>query len=200
MRSEAFKKLESKWYILRGENKYGPFEYGAMLAMIQKGELFDYNYIWAPGMENWDLLGDVPEFSKDRLALLIQTKDPVSHAFIQRAADRADIKIPLLAHNEDHFFDGECVSVSENGALVLLNNPLLLPGQQILIHFKTTEFLDQSFNVLAQIVRKNFSRQRLNVKSGLHYAIRFLQVQSTGEKEIKSLIKNYHEYRGSKHG
>lgn len=195
MKSEAFKKQESKWYILRGENKFGPFEYGAMLAMIQKGELFDYNYIWSQGMENWIMLGDVDAFSKDRLALLIQTKDPISHAFLQRAADRADVKIPILAHNDQHFFDGDCISISENGALVLLNNPLLLPGQNVYLHFKSTEFIEKSFNVLAQIVRKNFSRQRLNVKSGLNYAVRFVQVPELGQNEIQSLIKNYHEYR-----
>jgi len=195
MKPAAFKKQESKWYILRGENKFGPFEYGAMLAMIQKGELFDYNYIWATGMENWAMLGEVEEFSKDRLALLIQTKDPISHAFLQRAADRADVKIPLFAHSDQHFFDGDCVSISDSGALVLLNNPLLLPGQNILLHFKSTEFTENSFNVYAQIVRKNFSRQRLNVKSGLHYAVRFTEMQETGKKEIQTLIKNYHEYR-----
>jgi len=195
MKSEAFKKQESNWYVLRGENKFGPFQFGAMLAMIQKGELFDYNYIWSQGMENWTLLGDVSEFSKDKLALLIQTKDPISHAFLQRAADRADVKIPILAHNDQHFFDGECVSISDNGALVLLNNPLLLPGENVYLHFKSTEFIENSFNVWAQIVRKNFSRQRLNVKSGLNYAIRFVQVQDSGQKEIQTLIKNYHEYR-----
>lgn len=195
MKSEAFKKQESRWYILRGENKFGPFEYGAMLSMIQKGELFDYNYIWTEGMDNWVMLGEVDAFSKDRLALLIQTKDPISHAFLQRAADRADVKIPVLAHDEQHFFDGNCISISENGALVLFNNPLLLPGQTVYLHFKSTEFIENSFNVLAQIVRKNFSRQRLNVKSGLNYAIRFVEVQEIGQKEIQSLIKNYHEYR-----
>jgi hypothetical protein len=197
MKIEGFKKLERKWYILRGENKYGPFEYGAMLAMIQKGEIQDYNYVWAEGVENWTLLGEIPEFSKDRLALLINTKDPISHAFLQRAADRADVKLPVYAHNDQHFFDGQCISVSENGALVLLNNPMLQPGQNIFLHFRSSEVVQNSFNVFAQIVRKNFSRQRLNVKSGLNYAIRFVKVQETGKKEILSLIKNYHEYRRS---
>ncbi len=195
--AEAFKKQESKWFILRGENKFGPFEYGAMLSLIQKGELFDYNYVWSPGMTDWSLLGDTPEFSKDRLALLIQTKDPISHAFFVRAADRAEVKIPIYGHNDEYFFDGECLSVSENGALVLLNNPLLLPGHPIFLHFQQNEVLENSFNVLAQIVRKNFSRQRLNVKSGLHYAIRFLQVQDVGRSEITSLIKNFNDYKRS---
>lgn len=195
--AESFKKQETKWFVLRGETKYGPYEYGAMLALIQKGELFDYNYVWSPGMDNWSLLGDTPEFSKDRLALLIQTKDPISHAFFVRGADRADVKIPIYGHNDHYFFDGECLSLSDNGALVLLNNPLLLPGHPIFLHFRSNEILENSFNVLAQIVRKNFSRQRLNVKSGLHYAIRFLKVQEPAQAEITSLIQNYNDYKRS---
>ncbi|RYZ87108.1 MAG: DUF4339 domain-containing protein, partial [Proteobacteria bacterium] len=65
----------NQWHILRGEMKYGPYEYSALLYMIQTGELYDYNYVWAPHMEGWALLGDMPEFSKDRLARLIESQD-----------------------------------------------------------------------------------------------------------------------------
>lgn len=189
--AQALKKQESKWFILRGENKFGPFEYPSMLSMIQNGELFDYNYIWAAHLEGWMPLGEVPEFSKDRLALLINSKDPMSFAFFHRGADRAEIKIQVLGHNQEYFFDGQTESVSVNGALVLLNNPLLLPGQKLMLHFKECEINPKSFNVLSQIVRKNFSRQRLNVKSGIHYAIKFLQVQEWGEKQLKHLVDLY---------
>lgn len=190
--AQALKKQESKWFILRGENKFGPFEYPSMLSMIQNGELFDYNYIWSAHLEGWMPLGEVPEFSKDRLALLIKTQDPLSHAFYQRGSDRAEIKIPVYGHNEDYFFDGSTQSISVNGALVMLNNPLLLPGQKLMLHFKETQINAKSFNVLAQIVRKNFSRQRLNVKSGIHYAVKFLAVQEWGEEQIKHLVDLYH--------
>jgi hypothetical protein len=42
----------------------------------------------------------------------------------------------------------------------------------------------QPFNVLCEIVRKNYSKQRLNVKSGLHYAVRFLQVPEIGSVQL----------------
>lgn len=191
--AQALKKQESKWFILRGENKFGPFEYPTMLSMIQNGELFDYNYIWSSHLEGWMPLGEVPEFSKDRLALLIKTQDPLSHAFYRRGADRAEIMIPVYGHSEEYFFDGATQSISVNGSLVLLNNPLLLPGQKLMLHFRESEINTKSFNVLAQIVRKNFSRQRMNVKSGIHYAVRFLQTQEWGEEQLKHLVDLYHK-------
>jgi len=176
------------WYILRGEMKYGPYEYGALIHMIQTGELFDYNYVWAPHMEGWMLLGDMQEFSKDRLARLIQTQDHLSGSFIKRGSPRVDVDIAVYAHNDYNFFDGRCLSISENGALLLLNDPLLLPGQEILVHFRSNDTGTSGFNIKAEVIRKNFTKQRINVKSGLHYAVRFLQVQKEGQDQIKSFL------------
>lgn len=191
--AQALKKQETKWFVLRGETKFGPFEYDTMLNMIQRGELFDYNYIWSQHLENWMLLGDVPEFSKDRLALLIKSQDPASLAFFRRGADRAEVQIPILGNNEEYFFDGICNSVSMNGALILINNPLLLPGQKLVLHFKECASNPKSFNVLSQIVRKNFSRQRLNVKSGLNYAVKFLETQEWAIPQIQEIVKVYNQ-------
>ncbi len=173
-----------QWYVLRGEMKYGPYEYRSLITMIQNGELFDYNYVWAPHLENWSLVGELQDFSRDRLCRLIETKDHIAGAFKDRKAARVDLITPVYAHNDYNFFDGHTLSVSENGALVLLNDPLLLPSQKILMHFRESELNPLGFNVLAEIVRKNYSKQRLNVKSGLHYAVRFLQVQDLGKTQF----------------
>ena len=191
--AQALKKQESKWYILRGENKFGPFELTTMIAMIQNGELFDYNYVWATHMDGWQLLGEVEEFSKDRLSLIIKTQDPLSHAFSSRGSDRAEITIPISGHNDEFFFNGHLISISVNGALVLINNPLLLPGQKLMLNLAQNAINVKSFNVLAQIVRKNFSRQRLNVKSGLNYAVKFLEAPDWGIKQIEDLVALYHQ-------
>jgi len=175
---------ENQWYILRGEMKYGPYEYRTLLKMIQTSELFDYNYVWNPNMESWTLVGDVPEFSKDRLCRLIESHDGMAQEFTARKSPRAQIEVPIYAHNDRRFFDGFSLSISENGALLLLNDPLLLPGYRLIVNFRSSENNPQSFNVICEVVRKNFTKQRLNVKSGLHYAVRFLQAQEAGAQQI----------------
>ncbi|MGZ3768086.1 MAG: PilZ domain-containing protein [Bdellovibrio sp.] len=175
---------QTQWYILRGEMKYGPYDYRSLISMLQTGELLEYNYVWASHLENWTLVSDLQEFSKDRLCRLLETKDQLSTAFKERKYPRADVVVQVYGHNDHNFFDGNTLSVSENGALVLLNDPLLLPGQKVLLHFRNNEMNAKSFNVLCEIIRKNFSKQRLNVKSGLHYAVRFLSVQDQGMVQL----------------
>lgn len=180
----------NQWYVLRGEEKFGPFEYGAMIRMMQKNELYDYNYVWAPHMEGWTTVSETPEFSRDRLARLIENKTELAREFVKRAP-RADVRLPVYGHDSVAFFDGRCLSLSENGALLLLNNPLLLPDQEILLHFRSTENAGAAFNIRAEIVRKNFSRTRINVKSGLHYAVRFKEVSATGQEVIRKTVKEH---------
>lgn len=180
---------KQQWYILRGEMKYGPYDYSVLINMLQRGEVQDYNYVWAPHLEKWTLIGELADFSKDRLTIVMNSHPELKQAFLQRQFDRLDLKTSIYGHNEHQFFDGETISVSENGALALLNTPLLLPGQEILLHFRQSEANSVAFNTIARIVRKNFSKQRINVHSGLHYAVRFEQLPKFALEQIKHLIQ-----------
>jgi len=181
------KKSESNstdWFVLRGESKYGPYDYSSMIEMIQNGELSDYNFVWAPHLEKWTVICDVSDFSKDHLRLLIETNDPLIQFFEKRKFPRRKSTIPVYAHNNHVFCDGETVTVSEKGGLFLLNNPLLSPGENILLHFRSTDDNQISFNALGEIKRKNYSKNRLNIKSGLLYIVRFSEIKSEGFKQL----------------
>jgi hypothetical protein len=175
---------QPEWFVLRGEMKYGPFEYRALIEMNQTGELFDYNYIWAPHLENWTPFSEVPDFSPERIRLLIEAGDDISHKLKSRSCPRTCISTSVYAHNDRTFFEGQTVSVSEGGALITLNNPLLIPSEKILIHFRKTELNNESFNLTAEVIRKNYSKHRLNIKSGLNYTVRFLQVKAEDKEQI----------------
>lgn len=181
-----------QWYILRGEEKFGPFEYGAMIRLMQTSEVTDSNYVWAPHLEQWTAMGELAEFSRDRLARLVE-RGELQDAFNRRASPRAAAEIPLFGHNGEIFFDGKTLSVSQHGALALLNSPLLLPGQVIQLHLRRSAgpgapSLDGPLLMKAEVLRKNFSRRRLNVKSGLHYALRFVEATPDQIQRLKDLV------------
>jgi hypothetical protein len=178
------------WFVLRGESKYGPYDYSSMIEMIQNGELSDYNFVWAPHLEKWTVIVEVADFSKDRLRLLIETNDPLVKFFEKRKFPRRKSTIPVYAHNNHVFCDGETVTISEKGGLFLLNNPLLSPGERVLLHFKKTDENPISFNALGEIKRKNYSKNRLNIKSGLLYIVRFNEVQSEGSNQLLNWKNN----------
>jgi len=170
---------DKQWYILRGEMKYGPYDYPSVIRMMQENEVFEYNYLWSNHLDTWTMVSDLPEFSKDRLTMLIQDSQFMQAAFNRRQIPRAPVQLSILAHNDKHLFDGKSLNLSMGGGLFLLNDPLLLPHDQLIILFRS-KFEDHQFKVKAQVIRKNFTKQRLNIKSGLHYAVRFLEVQLPG--------------------
>ena len=177
--------VQNQWYILMGDQKYGPYDYKTMIQMVQSNQLMDYNYAWASHLEAWTQIHQLEEFSKDRFQNILKEKDSdLVSAFIERRSARKEIDIALLGHNTIRFFDGKCVSISESGGLCLLNTPLVQVGDQLKLHFKAKDSSSPAFNVEAEVVRKNFSKQRLNSKSGLYYAVRFLDIQPVGVKTI----------------
>ncbi len=178
---------KDEWFVLIGDQKYGPYEYKVVIQMIQTNQLMDYNYVWAAHLEAWTQIHQLEEFSKDRFQVLLQKESEFLGAFSKRSNPRAEINVPILGHNNIRFFDGALVSVSEVGGLCMLNTPLIQVGDALKLHIKSPQI---SFNVEAEIIRKNFSKQRLNAKSGLYYAVRFHDIQTAGLKQIRHWLQN----------
>lgn len=181
-------KIESteNWYVLHGSQKSGPYEYKRMIQMIQKNELMDYSYVWAPHLPKWSQVYSLQEFSKDRF-LLLKSLPEYQESFVARKNARMTTDINILGHNNIRFFDGKLTSISEAGALCLINTPLVQVGDKIKIHLKSES---DSFNIEATIIRKNFSQDRLNSKSGLYYVINFVDLNSAGLKQIRQWISD----------
>lgn len=179
---------DNGWYVLLGDQKYGPYDYKTMIHMMQSNQLMDYNYVWAEHLESWTPIHQLEEFSKDRFQLLLQKESDYLTSFIKRDKPRMDVDIPLLGHNSIRFFDGKVTSISESGALCLLNTPLVQVGDVLKIHLKATGNSEVAFNIEAEVIRKNFSKQRLNSKSGLYYAVRFNDIQSVGLNQIQKWV------------
>lgn len=177
------------WFILMGDQKYGPYDYKVIIQMLQSHQLMDYNYVWAPHLSSWTQVGQLPDFSKERFQELIEKESDVASAFFQRKNIRVNVNVPILGHNHIRFFDGQLVSVSKAGGLCLINSPLVQVGDKLKIHFKQDEKNSVAFNVECEVVRKNFSKQRLNSKSGLYYAIRFYDIQPVGVGQIQDWIE-----------
>lgn len=164
--------IHDNWYILRHNKKTGPYSYAQMIEQMQKDEVMDYQYIWAPHLEQWTIMAEVDDFSKDRLIRLIE-KMPENFPFQARENHRSESSLKIQAHNDLKFFDGELVSISKNGGLFLLNEPLLRFQTKVHIHIPTQEKCPMPINIKGTVKSKKYSRVRLNSKSGLHYVVLF---------------------------
>lgn len=183
--------IESKdnWYTLHGNQKSGPYDYKKIINMIQKNEIMDYSYVWAPHLPKWSQVYSLKEFSKDRF-LLLRNHPEYQDAFVQRKNPRIQTQVEILGHNNIRFFDGTLTSISAEGGLCLINTPLVQVGDKIKIHLKSKSNDESPFNVEGVIIRKNFSQDRVNSKSGLYYVVSFSDLEPAGLDQIKSWINS----------
>ncbi len=165
-----------------GQQKYGPYDDRTIIQMIQTQQLMDYSSLLADHLEDWTPIYNIEEFSSKRVQHFYE-KD--SAAFIKRKSRRVEIKIPVVGHNSLRFFEGEVISLSENGALCLLNTETLKPGAQVKVQLQTPEL---TFNIECEVIRKNHLKQKSSGKHDFYYAVKFNEIQPAGITQIKKWI------------
>lgn len=192
--------VSNEWHVLKGETQYGPYDYGQMIQMMQSNVLFDFDYVWSPHLEEWTHLAHLTEFSMDRISRIAE-KNLLAPNFADRKHERKICKLPVFVSDTQQLWNGLCENISAGGALILIQNPLLLPGHNINIHFRTTEtetlvdgithrMPSQSFNTKAEILSKRLTKQRIQHDTSIRYAVRFLQLSPVGEMQIQQWLKN----------
>jgi hypothetical protein len=178
----------NEWHILKGDAQYGPYSYEDMIVMLQNKTLFDFDLAWAPHMEKWAHLADLPEFSADRLHRIVE-KSKGSEVFQRRTATRAVCSIPAYAHNDQRMWNGTVENLSLGGALIRMENPILLPGDFVTIHLRKSPSIETAFNVTAEILTKRLTKQRIKHDTSIYYAVKFVDVQPFGTEQIKQILK-----------
>lgn len=178
----------NEWHVLKGEHQFGPYTYEDMVRMKQNSLLFDFDYVWSPHLESWTLAGDLADFSADRMSRLVE-KSANSDVFSRRQHERLNVDIPAWVHDDVRIWKGCVQNLSEGGALLLIENPLLLPGDVITLHIKAKDQVKAPFNCTAQILNKRLVKTRIQHDTSLHYAVKFLNLTEIGKKQINELFK-----------
>ncbi|PIS11026.1 MAG: hypothetical protein COT73_06190 [Bdellovibrio sp. CG10_big_fil_rev_8_21_14_0_10_47_8] len=179
-----------EWHILKGETQFGPYTYEEMIRMSQNGLVFAFDYVWGTHMETWTPLGELPEFSADRLAQLAD-KNKSQGAFNRREHERVNCHLSVFVNDQQSMWEGIAENLSEGGALILMKNPVLLPGNIINVHFRSRDEKDCAINCTAQILTKRLVKQRIQHDTGIHYAVKFLSRSPAGEEQIEKWIREF---------
>ncbi len=184
----------NEWHILKGETQYGPYSYEEMIRMMQNKLLFGFDYIWSPHLEAWTQVNDLEEFSADRMARLVE-KNTEQDVFNRRQHERVHCQLPVYVNDQHTLWQGMAENLSEGGALILMKNPVLLPGNIVHIHFRSRNGLDKAFNCTAEILTKRLVKNRIQHDTGIHYAVKFLSKSDFGDLQILNWVQKFKEIK-----
>ena len=181
-----------QWYVTRGQQKFGPFNYFGVVKALQDKSIFEFDYIWKEGMPNWVRLAEHEKFDGEHIRTLLadlEEKKAHGEVFAKRRHARVSIENDVLINDNHSVSPGRMVEGSAGGTGLIIKNSTLIPGQLIHVHFSSVDGLP-AFNAIGEIVSKKFSRSARGTNAAIHYGVRFVKMDPAAEERVKNFYKH----------
>lgn len=186
---ELQKSFDHEWFVLKGENKFGPFAYTDVVKMLQQGAIFEFDFVWHEGMNGWSRVAEVSEFTKDHLRQLKESAMPeISEVFFRRRYRRVNYGGTIIVHDNKKVWKGQAMEISEGGAGVVMENAMLVPGQELYLHFKPGDGVPP-FNAICEVVSKEYVSDLRSRTAPIKYGLKFKTLSSETQKFLKEYTR-----------
>lgn len=179
----------SEWYLLKGENKFGPFAFTDVLKMLQQKAVFEYDFAWHPGMASWKRIAEIQPFQSESIKKLKSGEmADVQEVFFRRRHRRMNYNGTILVHDNKSVWKGQGMEISAGGAGVLMENAMLVPGQTLYLHFKPCDGVPP-FNAICEIVNKQFVEGVREKNATIRYGLRFTNISANTQQFLHEMSR-----------
>lgn len=179
----------SEWFVMKGDQRFGPFAYGDVVRMLQEKIIFGFDYAWHGGLSGWKRVSDIADFQESSIRMLLKDKKVAKEIFVARKFVRHPHKGKFVAHDQNSWWNGQACEISSGGVGVNMDNAMLVPGHQVYLHFKPHERFP-AFNAIGEVVNKKYIENVNEKSTPLTYGIRFLSVSGGGKDRLLELLKD----------
>lgn len=172
----------TEWFVLKGENRFGPFTYEQIVQMLQQKMLYPFDFIWHAGMSDWKRLAETDEFQAESIRKMA-TEQSAQELFLQRQFKRHPYEGRVVLHDNLKLWKGQGIEISQGGAGIRMEHALIVPGQQLNVHFSGHADIP-AFNAVCEVVSKKF----VNDNSPIEYGLRFLSMSQDVQAEFMKKV------------
>lgn len=186
--SKARSHLESiEWYVLKGENKFGPFTYTDIVRMLQQKTLFEFDYVWHQGQVTWARIAEIDDFKPTRIKRYRDAmRMDVKEIFFRRRHNRIPYGSSIIIHDNKRVWKGIGIEISPGGAGIVMENAMILPGQNLFLHFQPAVDVPP-FNAICEVVSKRYNKGVSHVSSPITYGVKFIRIGKQAQKFLNEL-------------
>ncbi len=172
-----------EWFVLKGEHRFGPFGFVEVVRMLQQKVVYPFDFVWHAGLSDWKRLAEIAEFRPEHIRTLFEKGSKKTDVFVQRKHKRKKHNGRVIIHDNLTLWKGESFEISKGGVGVTMKNALVVPGQQVFVHFSGTEGWP-SFNAVCEVVSKKFVQDNAPVEYGLRFLSMSQEVQEEFYKKV----------------
>lgn len=181
------------WYILKNENKFGPYAYLDLVRMLQTKQLMEYDFIFQDGMDGWKTVAEISDFSEEKIRSLKDSGHlEIAEVFFRRRYLRTQYGASILIHDNKKVWKGQSLEISPGGAGFYVDGDDVSAkvGQNLFLHFKAGDGVPP-FNAVCMVVNRT-------VKMGTHpgegaktkFGVKFTNVSQNVQMAIKTFSES----------
>ncbi len=172
-----------EWFVLKGEHRFGPFAFAEVVRMLQQKVVYPFDFVWHAGLNDWKRLAEISEFQTENIRALFEKTGKKSDLFVKRQHKRKKHNGRVIIHDNLSLWKGESFEISKGGVGVTLKNALVVPGQQVFVHFSGTDGWP-SFNAVCEVVSKKYVQDDAPVE----YGLKFLSMSQEAQDEFNKKV------------
>jgi hypothetical protein len=173
----------TEWYVLKGDNKFGPFMHAEVVKLLQDKSVFEFDYVWHAGLTSWQRIAEIADFKPEQLK-----HSNVKEVFFRRKHPRIAHTGSLIVHDGKKLWKGRSLEISEGGAGLIMENLSVNPGHSLYIHFKPGDDLP-AFAAYCDVVSRTLVNPADPQNSAVRYGVKFSKLDSHAEQTIKHLTQ-----------
>lgn len=187
--SEATSSQE-EWFVLKGDHRFGPYEYLELVRLTQEKSLNDWDFVWTKRFPKWVRIATLNEFKPETIQSLRETMSErlggtLNEVFFRRRYARAAFEGSILVHNNQRLFKGKSIEMGAGGISLVLQDGDLTVGDKVHVHIKPSKDTP-AFNSSCEVMsRRALSAADSNAQ--IVFGIKFLEI----DERVKSQIDRW---------
>lgn len=133
-------------------NDYGPFSLKQLKQLFKENRINGKTFIFASGMKEWKVLGDVEEYQE-----LFEEMPPVIQDSDRRTGIRKPFIARLFVQNNKNLYEGICRDISVGGMQILIDDFKGKAGDKISlnVHPENTDYHFTASGVVVRVLEGN---------------------------------------------
>lgn len=177
---------ESIWFLYKDKSKFGPYRYLEIVSLIQKNAFTPDDFVWKPGMSDWERIRLTSDFSDEILKKLSHMKNySAEKIFLKRRFPRVPYDTEVIIHDDQCVVFGSARKLSEGGAFLEVKKPSHTKGDRLKVHF-TPGGVDVPFNCIAEVISVSKTKP-------VGYSVKFIYLEEADRKRIAQFAESVSE-------
>jgi hypothetical protein len=181
---------QEEWFVLKGDHRFGPYEYFELIRLTQEKSLNDWDFVWTKRFPKWVRIATLNEFKPETIHSLRETMSErlggtLNEIFFRRRYARAAFEGSILVHNNQRLFKGKSLEMGAGGISLVLQDGDLTVGDKVHVHIKPSKDTP-AFNSSCEVMsRRALSAGDSNAQ--IVFGIKFLEI----DERVKSQIDRW---------